>query len=367
MKRFDIENDGNLTGKYPLFFGKALGLFDTANEPYEELVTLDDDQQALFWKANDISLVQDAIDLQEIDPNCRELIIENLTMQMAGDSFANGLISDLFSPILSNNAATSLVSYWSFVESVHAKAYGRMVAEAFPDTNVLLERIKKSEKMLSRLTFLFDTFGEHKTMLRKFDTTPEDYLINPKYYQKTVLKTITALMGLEGIMFLGSFASTFAVCESTQKCGGIDKLVALIHDDEAISHRNNNLAFLDILKNKEEYEAWDETVPEMKAILDGVVKQELDWAVHLFTVCDPLVGFNTELLQDYVLYLSRIIYDHLDIPFDFKRVDVSPFDGWMKNHTQADLNQICQQEEEGANYLTSASTDDLDEMDDFDF
>lgn len=365
MKRFDVNNDGNLTGEYPLFFGKALGLFDTANEPYPEIEKLDDDQQALFWKANDISLIKDAVDMEELDPETLNLVIENLAFQMSGDSFANGLISDLFSPILSNNAATSLISYWSFTEAVHAKAYARIVSEAFKDTNVLLERIKSSEKMLSRLEGISGVFKQHHEMLNNFSEAA--YERDPSYFRKTILQTMAALVSLEGIMFLGSFASTFAVCESTQKLQGVDGLVGLIFADEAVSHRNNGLTILRILRDKEKYPEWEETIPLMKEILDATVKQECEWADHLFTVCKPLVGFNAEVLKDYTYYVSKVVYDNIRIPFDFKKVDRDPFSAWMKKHTNADLTQIAQQESEGANYLTSTSVDDTAEIAEFDF
>lgn len=365
MKRFNVQNDGNLTKDYPLFFGKPLGLFDIANEPYPEIEKLDDDQQALFWKAGEIDLTQDAVDIMNLDENVRDLIVENLGFQMAADSFANGMISDLFSPVLSNNAATSLISYWSFTESVHAKAYARIISEAFKDTNELLERVKGSEVMLSRLNVIMDVFKEHKIMLAEFEKG--GYELRGDYFRKTMLKTLTALIALEGIMFLGSFASSFAVCEATQKLQGIGSLVGLIHDDEAVSHRNNGLGLIKILRDKEKYPEWDETVPEMKEILDTVVGQELAWAEHLFTKCKPLIGFNAALLQEHTLHISKIIYDIIEIPFDFRIVSSSPFSGWMSRYTQADMIQVAQQEQEGANYLTSTSLDDTASVDEFDF
>lgn len=365
MRKFDINNDGNLTGNYPLFFGKPLGLFDTFNNPYPELEELDDNQQALFWPAKEISLVQDAADIEDMDNDILDLLIENLSFQMAGDSRASGTISALFLPILSNNSAVSLVEYWSMTESTHARAYLRIIAEAFKDPNELLERIKSNSVMLSRLDFLTENFIEHEKMLKgvQYDNLYEK---DPSYCRKTTIKTIVSLLSFEAIMFLGSFANTFALCEATQKINGIGKIVGLIHDDEAISHKNNGLAFLKIIKDKEKWKEWETTLPEVKGILDRVVKQELEWCVHQFTKCKSLVGFNVETLKDFQLYLARDLYMRLGVPYDFKVVDVNPFSGWMSKYTKADMKQVAAQESETSNYLTGASLDDVGH-EDFDF
>lgn len=367
MRQFDVQNDGNLTGNYPLFFGKPLGLFDTFNEPYPELEGLDDAQQSLFWPAKEISLVQDAKDIEELDTEVLDLLIENLAFQMAADSRASGTISGLFLPIISNNSAVSLVEYWSMTESIHAKAYLRIISEAFKDPNELLERIKANEKMLSRLAFLTKHFKEHEDMLKAYaNTNGEIYKTNPQYCRGTVIKTIVSVLCLEGIMFLGSFANTFALCEATQKVNGVGKIVGLIHDDEAISHKNNNLAFLDIIRNKEKWPEWVYLQDDIKSIMDEVVTQELDWCIHLFTKCKSLVGFNVTLLQNYILFLAKDIYDRLGIRFDFDVVNSNPFAGWIGKYTKADMVQVAAQESETANYLTGATLDDTDDME-FDY
>lgn len=365
MRQFDVQNDGNLTGEYPLFFGKPLGLFDTFNEPYPELERLDDAQQALFWPSKEISLVQDAKDIETCDPAILDLLIENLSFQMAADSRASGTISGLFLPVISNNSAVSLVEYWSMTESIHAKAYLRIISEAFKDPNELLERIKANEKMLSRLDFIAENFKKHEEMLQEY-ATKNLYQKDPSYCREIMIKTIISLLCLEGIMFLGSFANTFALCEATQRFSGIGKLVGLIHDDEAISHKNNNLAFLNIIRKKEKWPEWDKYKDDIVELMNKVVLQELDWCTHLFTKCKSLVGFNEELLKDYVLFLAKDIYDKLELPFIFKQVNSNPFEGWMKKYTKADMVQVAAQEGEVSNYLTGAATDDTDEVD-FDY
>ena len=365
MRKIDFQNDNNLTGNYPLFFAEPLGLFDTFNQPYPELEKLSDDQQSLFWPAKEIALHQDAVDIESCDPDILDLLIENLSFQMAGDSGAAGTISGLFVPILSNNQALELIEYHSMTESIHAKAYLRIIAEGFNDPNRLLERIKANKKVFERLNTVFSVFGKHDQMVKGF-LYEGLYEKDPSFCRRQVIMTCVALLALEGIMFLTSFANTFALTETTQKFNGISKLVGLIHDDEAISHKNNMLAFLDIIINKEKYVEWEEVRGDVKNLLDTVVKQEGEWAEHLFTVCKPLIGFNSGLLKEYSYFLSKPIYDRLGLQWDFPVVKTNPFGGWIGKYTKADLVQVAAQEAEISNYLTGMAQDDTSE-EDFEF
>ena len=356
MRKIDFQNDSNLTGDYPLFFGKPLGLFDSLNQPYPELDRLNDEQQALFWPSKEVSLAKDAVDIAEAEPEVINLLIENLSFQMAADSFASGTISGLFLPILSNSSAVELIEYHSMSESIHAKAYFRIIAEAFNDPNRLFERIKANERIFERLETIMVVFREHNKMLKGY--LYEDlYQQDPSYCRRTVIKTVAALLALEGIMFLTSFANTFALTEATQRFNGVSKLVGLIRDDEAISHKNNMIAFLDIIVNKEKWAEWDDVKGEVKDLLDTIVNQELDWVVHLFKACKPLIGFNGELLNDYTYHLAKPIYDRFNIQWDFPVVNRLPFP-WINKYVKADLVQVAPQESEVTNYLTGLANDD---------
>lgn len=357
MRKIDFQNDNNLTGNYPLFFGEPIGLFDNLNNPYKELDRLNDEQQSLFWVAKEIALEQDAVDIENCDPDIIDLLIESLSFQMTGDSGAAGTISGLFLPILSNPSAMELVEYHSMSESIHARAYFRIIAEAFKDPNKLLERIKANEVVMDRVNIVFDVFREHDRMLKGF-LYEGLYEKDPSFCRRTVLKTCVAVLSLEAIMFLTSFANTFALTETTQKFNGVSKLVALIHDDESISHKNNMLAFLNILINKEKYPEWNDVKQECKELLDTVVKSECNWAEHLFTVCKPLIGFNQQLLKDYTYYLSKPLYDKLGLQWDFPVVNSNPFGGWIGKYTKADSKQNAPQEEEVSNYVVSLANDD---------
>lgn len=353
-KLFNINNTGNRTGSYPLFFGEPLGLFDSFNTKYPEIKKADEEQRALFWKANEINFTRDYYDIQNASQAERDLIDENLSFQMAGDSFANSAIQMLFLPIITNPEATSLVSYWGDTESVHAETYGRIVAQCYEDPNEIFEKIKNNEALLSRLGFIQKNFDDHMKMVVKW-LSGELVEVGSEEI-KTVIRTVTTLLCLEGIMFLTSFSATFGVTEATQNYNGISKAVGLIHNDEAGMHVRNNLLFLDALKSEHPKE-FEEMLPEMKALFDQTVRSEFKWADHLFEKVGSLVGYNANLYKEYTRYISRPLYVKYGLNFDFEEVSENPFP-WIEKYINPDLLQVAQQEAQSQNYLVNASVDD---------
>ncbi|URC15272.1 ribonucleoside reductase beta subunit [Paraglaciecola Antarctic GD virus 1] len=359
----NLENDNNKTGNYPLFFGEDLGIFDSFNVNYPELLIADEKQRALFWKSNEIDLTRDYYDMKDAPKNIREFVIENLSFQMAGDSMANTALQTLLLPLISNSQASSLVSYWGDTEAVHADAYGRIIAQCFDDPNEIFERIKDNCQMLKRLDFLKTVFRDQSHLVGNV------LLGNIKEFgpaeRKQMIKFLVTMLCLEGIMFMASFTATFAVTKSTQMFNGCAKAVGLIHNDEAGSHVRNGLAFLNIIKNKEKYPEWDEMRPEIKSILDAAVRSEIEWGEHLFAKVGSIVGYNQELLKKYVFHVSKPLYDRLEIDFDFEVVEVYPFP-WMDKYIDPDLMQTAQQEAQSSNYLVNATLDDVGDME-FDY
>jgi len=353
-KNFNINNSGNQTGNYPLYFGEDLGIFDSFNIPYPEIREADQEQRSLFWTSDEIDFTTDYEDMQKVTEDEREMMIRTLSFQMAADSIASGSIQQLFLPIASNPYLKGLISYHGDSEYVHEDTYGRIIAQCFDDPNEMIERIKKDEDVIRRLGKVLYAFKDHMDMVDNLDTGK--YSESEK--KKICLKTLVSLLGLEGIMFLSSFAATFALCESTNRFNGIGKAVALINNDEAISHVNNVVLQLNIIKNKEKWQEWDDA--GIAKILDTFVEHELAWADTLFDNVNGVVGFNSSLLKDYVLMLAKKVYDRLELPFKFKVVTENPFP-WIKNYIQQDIIAVANQEAQNANYVAKGFVNDVPE------
>ena len=357
-KNFNISNKGNQSGNYPLYFGEDLGIFDSFNVPYPEIREADQEQRSLFWTSDEIDFTADYEDMLNVSEDEREMMIRTLSFQMAADSIASGSIQQLFLPIASNPYLKGLVSYHGDSEYVHEDTYGRIIAQCFDDPSEMIERIKKDEDVIRRLGKVLTAFKDHMDMVDNLDTNKH----SESEKKSICLKTLVTLLGLEGIMFLSSFAATFALCESTNRFNGIGKAVALINNDEAISHVNNVVLQLNIIKNKEKWAEWDDTF--VKEILDVFVKHELEWAETLFQNVKGVVGFNAELLKDYVLLLAKKVYDRLGLQFDHKVVTENPFP-WIKNYVQQDTIATANQEAQNSNYIAKGFVNDVSEDETF--
>lgn len=355
----NLKNTKTALRKNPLFFGEPLGVYDAFNVPYPELVTLDQKQRSLFWSSDEFSLTESAKDIAEADPSVVELMIRNLSFQMAADSLASGSIQELFFPILTNHQAKKLISYHGDSEAVHEEAYALIVAQCFKDPNVMYERISNDMNILRRLRPIGTAFKEYKQVVLN---NPESSLTDKR---KAVIKLIVSFIALEGIMFLASFMATFALADSTGRFNGIAKRVGLIHNDEAGAHLENMLAFANIIRKKEKWPEWKEMQDDVKLILDTAVHSEEQWSDGLFDGCGSVVGFNSEVLKDYVYFLAGKVYDRLGIRYEFPRVVTSP--RWLSTYINPNLVQSMPQEVQLGNYLTAAVANDLSDSMEFEF
>jgi ribonucleoside-diphosphate reductase beta chain len=355
----NLENTKTSTGKNPLFFGEALGVYDAFNNPYPELSTLDEKQRSLFWHSSEFSLAQSAADMKSADPKIVELMVRNLSFQMAADSLASGSIQELFFPVLTNHQAKKLISYHGDSETVHEESYALIVAQCFKDPNDMYKRISEDMNILKRLKPIGNAFKEYKQIVLDNPNNPLPVK------RRSVIKLVTSFVALEGIMFCNSFMATFALADSTGMFNGIAKRVGLIHNDEWGCHLENMMAFLNIIIKKEKWAEWKEMQLEVKEILDAAVRSEESWADSLFEGCGSVVGFNSEVLKDYGYFLSGKIYKRLGIQFDFPKVNSSP--KWLENYINPNLVQSAPQEVQLGNYLTGAVSNDVEDDSTFEF
>ena len=136
----------------------------------------------------------------------------------------------------------------------------------------------------------------------------------------------------------------------------------LICRDE-VSHTKLDYAVADILiKDPSWSAAFEEARPEMKLILDDVIRQELEWAEYLFSEGRQVIGLNASLLQDYTLFLARPLYNVFKIPYDFKEVKTTPLP-YMTKHIDPSSIQTAAQELQLKSYNIGAIEDDTDGLD----
>ena len=357
MAVFNATNKGYETGKYPLFLGEDLGLFDTVNCAYPVLEDLYQKQVSQIWNENEISLIQDKQDMLTLPKDTVDLMVKTISWQHLADSVASKSIAGLLMRYVSNSELEGLLNVWSFFETIHARAYSHIIKQTFVDPNQLLRDTYNSVETLIRSEAIVEAFNQ-------LENLPVDATVEQK--REAIALEFTALFALEAIAFMSSFAVTFAITE-TGAFQGIGQEVTLIARDEVL-HTRMDYAILSILKQSPEWvNAFTKLVPQIKEVLDSVVKQELSWANYLFSEGRQVIGLTAELLQEYTLYMAKPLYNALGVQFDFTVITKNPCP-YMDKYIDSTKIQVAPQELQITSYKIGSVKDDTENLDlDFDF
>lgn len=240
---------------------------------------------------------------------------------------------------------------------IHSRSYSHIVKQTFVDPNVLIEQVYNDVGVLQRSEAIVAAFNELES-LPKTATRKEK--------QVALVKAFTALFALEAIAFMSSFAVTFAIAE-TDVFQGIGAMVALICRDEVLHTRMDYTVLDSLTKDPEWVAVIKEVLPQVKEILDAVVKQEVMWADYLFSEGRQVIGLNATLLKEYTLHMAKPVYDAMGVEFDFEVVKENPLP-YMDKYIDPSQMQSAAQEINITSYNIGAIVNDTADVDlSFDF
>ncbi|AXQ66719.1 ribonucleotide-diphosphate reductase subunit beta [Vibrio phage vB_VpS_PG07] len=357
MSKFNPNNTGYKKQKYKLFLDEQMGLPDTVNVTYPELEELYQDQVAQIWNEFEVSLTQDRMDMQKAPQGLVRPMQRTISWQMLADAVAARSIGALLLKHVTNPELENLINLWAFFETIHNRTYAHIVKQTFQDPTEMMQETYENAQVIMRSQNIVKAFDA-------LEDLPKE--ASEREVKRALLRALVALFALEAISFMGSFAVTFAITEA-KVFQGIGQLVTLICRDEQL-HTRFDYEILNILLYKEGWAAEAALMTEeLKAILDEVVQQELDWASYIFEE-DNMVGLNEKLLQSYILYMARPVYEALGIPFDFEVIKENPLP-YMTKYIDSSKMQAAAQEIQITSYQIGAISDDSDDLDfgDMDF
>lgn len=360
----NVNNDGNLKGYYPLVLGDDLGFADTTAVTYPEIEEWYQDQLSQFWRPEEFSLAQDKSDLRECPVSERDIMIKNLMAQWLLDSVASRSILETLGPFVSNTELQSALTAQTMFEDIHARSYSLIARQTFADPNKVIEDAKRDHAINYRSEIIGKQFNEINKLGSQYNLGRE---MDKDHMGRTVLKTFVALLGLEAISFMASFACTFALTE-TGRFQGISNIVTAIIKDEKL-HAKLDVMILNRLLNTEGYRQYlnePETKQEIADILNAVVQQELRWSEYVFEEGRRVLGLNEVLLKEYVYYLSAPVFDWLGVEWNHQRVTTNPLP-YMSKYEEPDMIQSAAQEIELTNYRIADMESDVSDDDEFDF
>lgn len=302
--------------KPKLLMGESPGLFDTINKHYPEIWNLYKSQKSLDWDENEFNYSSCNSEFKSCSKSNYDMMIKTLAWQWEADSVASRAIAPVLAPFITSSELWAAWQRISDNEIVHAATYSEIVRNSFDDPSEILDEILRVQEAMDRLTTVSKFFADgyeysHKYALGQVPNNQETYNV--------VFKMIVALLALERIQFMASFAVTFAICD-TGLFQPIGKAVQKIAQDEFEVHVELDKAVLrHELTTERGKIALEQTKGEIKQLLDEVVNSEMEWVDYLFSEGRELVGLNADVLKKWVLFSARDVYNFLDIKSeDFK-------------------------------------------------
>lgn len=355
MSIINLKNDAYKEGRYPIFLGQQLGLYDSVNVTYPKMMELYEKQKAQDWHQAEVSLDQTRKDFQSCNKNNYDVMIKTLSWQWEADSVAKSIIT-LFSPFLTNNEAATMMMKQSEIEVLHALTYSEIVRQCIRDPKEIFNQILENQNISQRM-------GVVEEILTELDRAGAEYKLGIRTIDDNLrlllLKGMVALVGLEGIEFLSSFAATFSLAEQDLFMGAA-KLIQKIMLDEVLHTHMDMEILTQLLKEPEWARIFEDNKEELKSILDCVVKQEEDWSKYIFSEGRVVLGLNEILLKEWVYYNSAPLYRKLKMKPDFKVPRNNPLP-WMDKWLDPDKIQVASQEIQRTDYKVNTAKNDIDD------
>ena len=346
----------------PLFFGEIQGVFDTINKKYPKIWSLYKELKMLDWDEAEVDFTQCNLEFKNCPPQVSDMMIKTLAWQWEADSIASRAIAPVLAPFISSSELWAAWQRVSDNEVVHAAAYSEIVRMSFDNPSEVLSEVINMKEAITRLETvskcLQDLYiASHKYALGLIKADQETYNI--------LYKGIISLLLLERIQFMSSFAITFTIADAGwfQPIGAIVKKIA---QDELEIHSELDKVVLEIEHLTEKGKtAREQTKEDVLKMFNEVVEGEFAFIDYLFSEGRSLVGTNSNIVKQWVLFNAKDVANFLELETEYKFPKNNPMphlEMWLNMNKQ----QAAPQEQDIVAYKVGVSIDDLgDEVIDF--
>lgn len=242
---------------------------------------------------------------------------------------------------------------------LHSLAYKVIVENSFDNPEEFLQTLLSIEESFKRLDTVKKVFDQTYQVAHQHAL---GLIKDEAVIRRAIFKFWVAVLSLERIQFMSSFAITFGLAEQGYFVP-IAKLVQKIFNEEFQVHVQADKV---ILRNEMELEnnfsAYLESLDDICDIIKEVVEGELTWTDFLFGDKEEIAGIRKKKIRDFVLYSATDVYRFLGIESPFETVTENPLP-YMNKWATIDDNQASPQEESVGNYLLGGYINDMAEVD----
>lgn len=339
----------------PLLLGSQQGLFDTIHKKHPKIWSLYKEQKSLDWAEDEFDYGQCNSDFKTCPKDVADMMIETLAWQWEADSIASRSIISVLGPFITSSELWAAWQRVSDTEVTHSATYSEIVRMSFDNPNEVLKNVLEIKETISRLTTVAETFANafkigHEYALGMRENDQETY--NAAYL------AICALLMLERIQFMASFAITFTIC-GTGLFQPIGNAVKKICQEELEVHCELDKAVLSIENKTERGKiAKEQLKDKISAMFHEIVVCESNWLhQRIFANGRVLIGANCDLVEQWMLFNAKDVAKFLDIETDLAFPKFNPMPSlevWINMNKQ----QAAPQEQDLAAYKVGVFVND---------
>lgn len=350
-----------------IILGQEVGLFDTINKFYPEIWKLYKTLKNQDWDENEFDYSTCNVQFKTCDKHTYDMMVKTLAWQWEADSVAARSIAAVLAPVCTSSEAWSGWVEITKNEIVHAATYSEIVRNSFDNPDDILNEILSVQEAITRLKTVANAYDDAFAV--SYDYARGKLENNQDTYNSIYL-FIVALLCMERIQFLASFAVTFGICDGTGLFQPIGKAIQKIAQDEFEVHVQYGKEVLRAMfKTERGRTAFEQTKPKIIQMINEVTASEVLWTDYAFSEGRELTGVTCQMMKDWVYFSATDVakFFGLEEHMDFPIIEENPLK-YMENWLNMSKVQASNQEEDTAQYKVGVmKRDDEGEVFDVDF
>ncbi|MEO7068835.1 MAG: ribonucleotide-diphosphate reductase subunit beta [Rhodanobacter sp.] len=364
-KIFNTEKDDYVRPE--IILGQDPGLFDTINKHYPPLWKLYKTLKGQDWDENEFDYAPCNVQFKSCDKNTYDMMVKTLAWQWEADSVAARSITGVLAPVCTSSEAWAGWVEITRNEIVHAATYSEIVRNSFDNPDDILEEILSVQEAVSRLKVVSSAFNDALEVSYDY---ARGVRRNDQEAYNAIYLFIVAMLCMERIQFMASFAVTFGICEGTGLFQPIGKAIQKIAQDEFEVHVQYGKEILRAMyKTERGRVAFEQCEGRIIAMINEVSASEVTWTDYAFSEGRELTGVTCQMMTDWVHFSATDVarFFGLEAKVAFPLIDENPLK-YMEAWLDMSKIQASNQEEDTAQYKVGVmQRDDENEVFDVEF
>ncbi len=343
-----------------MFLGQDLGLFDTIHRRFPQIWDTYKEQRNLDWTESEFGFDKAQIAFETVAAPITDRLLATLAWQWEGDSSAARAIPSVMNNFIS---CAELQAAWGRIadnENLHAATYSEIVRLGIPNPEVVFKHVLENMEAMKRLGAVGRAM--HNSYVRSHQYALGLVPNDQETYNQAMM-FVVALLLLERVQFVASFAVTFAIgnIPEAQAFMPIINAVQRICQDELECHVTlDKLVLANEFQTERGKRFLAECWEQILILIREVVDSELEWA-HWLLVEDsrPLAAsdgsqqLTYEDLRDWIYLAAQDVYAQFGYNSEYPIPEKVNVLSWIKEFLDISKTQFSPQEQQTSAYKTN--------------